>query len=151
MTTPDYDTDYAAWADTQAAALRAKEWAALDIDHLAEEIENVGGSIRKGLVSQLERLLLHLLKWRYDPAEEPRRLWRLSILDARHEISKDLATNRSLRDYPAERLADAYHYARRVVVLDTELPLAIFPEACPWTVAQVLDEEFLPETPEGTP
>jgi hypothetical protein len=151
MTTPDYDTDYAAWADTQAAALRAKEWAALDIDHLAEEIENVGGSIRKGLVSQLERLLLHLLKWRYDPAEEPRRLWRLSILDARHEISKDLATNRSLRDYPAERLADAYHYARRVVVLDTELPLATFPEACPWTVAQVLDEEFLPETPEGTP
>ena len=145
MTTPDYDTDYAAWADTQAAALRAKEWAALDIDHLAEEIENVGGSIRKGLVSQLERLLLHLLKWRYDPAEEPRRLWRLSILDARHEISKDLATNRTLLGFPAERLADAYRYARRVAALETELPLVTFPDACPWTIDQVLDEDFLPE------
>jgi hypothetical protein len=151
MTTPDYDTDYAAWADTQAAALRAKKWAALDIDHLAEEIEDLGGSIRKGLVSQLERLLLHLLKWRYDPAEDPRRLWRLSILDARHEISKDLAENRSLHGYPAERLADAYHYARRVAVLDTELPLTTFPGTCPWTVDQVLNEEFLPETIEDTP
>jgi hypothetical protein len=145
MTTPDYDTDFYTWTQVQAAALRAKDWAALDIDHLAEEVDDLGASVRKGLVSQLERLLAHLLKWRYDPATDTRRLWRLSILDARHEISKDLATNRTLLGFPAERLADAYRYARRVAALETELPLVTFPDACPWTIDQVLDEDFLPE------
>jgi len=145
MTTPDYDTDFYAWTQAQAAAIRAKDVAALDIEHLAEEVEDLGRRVRHAIVSQLERLLLHLLKWRYDPAQDPRRLWRLSILDARHEISHDLADNRSLHGYPAERLADAYRYARRVAAIDTELPLATFPEACPWTIAQVLDEDFWPE------
>jgi hypothetical protein len=145
MTIPDYDTDFYTWTQAQAAALRAKDWAALDIDHLAEEVDDLGASVRKGLVSQLERLLAHLLKWRYDPATDPRRLWRLSILDARHEISKDLATNRTLLGFPAERLADAYRYARRVAALETELPLVTFPDACPWTIDQVLDEDFVPE------
>jgi Domain of unknown function DUF29 len=145
MTDPSYDTDFYAWTQAQAAALRAKDWAAVDIEHLAEEVDDLGASIRKGIVSQLERLLVHLLKWRYDPAQDPRRLWRLSILDARHEISKDLATNRTLRGFPAERLAEAYRYARRVAAIETELPPVTFPEACEWTVNQVLDEDFLPE------
>jgi Domain of unknown function DUF29 len=98
--------------------------AALDIAHLAEEVDDLGRAVRKGIVSQLEPLLLHLLKWHYDPAQDPRRLWRLSIVEARHEISKDLAENRSLHGYPAERLADAYRYARRVAALETGLPLA---------------------------
>jgi hypothetical protein len=93
----------------------------------------------------LERLLVHLLKWRYDPAQDPRRLWRLSLLEARHEISKGLATNRTLCGFPAERLADAYRYARRVAALEAELPLVTFPDAYPWTIDQVLDEDFLPE------
>src|SRR6267142_1516169 len=141
----DYDTVFYTRTQQQAAAIRAKDVAALDIDHLAEEIEDLGRSVQKGLVSQLERLLAHLLKWCYDPATDPRRLWRLSILDARHEISKDLATNRTLRGFPAERLADAYRYARRVAAIETELPLATFPEACPWPLDQVLDDDFWPE------
>ena len=145
MNKPSYDTDFYAWTQEQAEAIRAKDVAALDIEHLAEEVEDLGRNVRHAVVSQLERLLLHLLKWRYDPATDPRRLWRLSILDARHEIGRDLATNRSLHGYPAERLADAYRYARRVAAIDTELPLATFPEACPWTVDQVLDEDFMPE------
>jgi hypothetical protein len=103
MNKPLYDTDFYAWTQEQAEAIRAKNVAALDIEHLAEEVEDLGRNVRHAIVSQLERLLLHLLKWRYDPATDPRRLWRLSIL------------------------------------------LATFPEACPWTVDQVLDEDFLPE------
>jgi hypothetical protein len=105
----------------------------------------LGLSLRKGLVSQLERLFLHLLKWRHDLAQDPRRLWHLSILDARHEISQDLAMSPSLQGFPAERLADAYRYARRVVAIETDLPQATFPETCPWTIEQVLDDAFLPE------
>jgi Domain of unknown function DUF29 len=110
-----------------------------------EEVEDLERSVRHAIESQLERLLLHLLVWRDDPAQDLRRLWRLSILDARHEISKALAEKRSLHGYPAELLADAYRYARGVAALEMELPLAIFPTTCLWTVDQVLDEEFLPK------
>jgi hypothetical protein len=141
----DYDTDFYTWTQTQAAALRAKDWSALDIEHIAEEIDSLGKSDRRALVSHLDRLLLHLLKWRYDPAREPRRGWQLTIRHARRELAQLLADNRSLHGYPAERLADAYRHARGDAAIDTGLPLATFPEVCPWSVAQVLDEEFWPE------
>jgi hypothetical protein len=145
MTTPTYDTDFYAWTQAQAEALRAKDWAALDLEHLAEEIDSLGKSDRRALVSHLDRLLLHLLKWRYDPARDPRRGWQLSIRHARREIAELLADNRSLHGYPAERLADAYRHARGDAAIDTGLPLATFPEACPWKPTQVLDEDFWPE------
>jgi hypothetical protein len=141
----DYDTDFYTWTQTQAAALRAKDWSALDIEHIAEEIDSLGKSDRRALVSHLDRLLLHLLKWRYDPAREPRRGWQLTMRHARRELAQLLADNRSLHGYPAERLADAYRHARGDAAIDTGLPLATFPEVCPWSVAQVLDEEFWPE------
>jgi Domain of unknown function DUF29 len=141
----DYDTDFYQWTQTQAAALRAKEWATLDVENLAEEIESLGKSDRRAIESHLERLLLHLLKWRVDPARDPRRGWQLTIRHARHEIAKLLRDSPSLRDHPAQALADAYRHARGNAAIDTERPLATFPEACPWTIDQVLDEDFLPE------
>ena len=154
-TTPDmaawlnrYETDFYAWTQQQAKAIRAKDVAALDIEHVAEEIDDLGVNIQHAITSQLERLLLHLLKWRYDPAQDPRRGWRVSILDARHEIAKHLRRNPSLRDYPAGECPDAYRYARQVAALETDLPLATFPEACPWLIEQVLDDAFLPEAEE---
>jgi hypothetical protein len=141
----DYDTDFYAWTQVQAAALRAKHLAALDIEHLAEEVEDLGRAVRKGIGSQLERLLLHLLKWRYDPATDPRRLWRVTIRHARREIADELAENRSLHGYPAARLATAYQHAREDAADDTGLSLATFPETCPWTIEQVLDAGFWPE------
>jgi Domain of unknown function DUF29 len=141
----DYDTDFYAWTQAQAAALRATHVAALDIEHLAGEVEDLGRAVRKGIASQLERLLLHLLKWRYDPATDPRRLWRITIRHARREIADELAENRSLRGYPAARLATAYQHAREDAADDTGLALATFPETCPWTIEQVLDAGFWPE------
>ena len=149
MTTPDYDTDFYAWTQTQAAALQAKDWAALDVAHLAEEIADVGNALRFTIESHLERLLLHLLKWRYDPAQDPRRLWRLTIRHARREIAK--RAGGSLQDYPAQYLAAAYHLACEDAADETGLPLTTFPEACPWTPAQVLDPEFWPEPIQGQP
>jgi hypothetical protein len=147
MTTPDYDTDFYAWTQAQAAALQAKDWAALDVVHLAEEIADVGNALRFTIESHLERLLLHLLKWRYDPGQDPRRLWRLTIRHARREIAK--RAGGSLQDYPAHYLAAAYHLTREDAADETGLPLTTFPEACPWTPAQVLDPEFWPEPLQG--
>ena len=143
MTKAAYDTDFYAWTQAQAEALRAKNWAQLDIEHLAEEIESLGRSERYAIESQMERLLLHLLKWLYDPATRPRRGWRLTIEHARREIAKR-ATG-ALRDYSAQYLATAYRHARRDATIHTSRPPATFPDACPWSVEQVLDVDFLPE------
>jgi hypothetical protein len=141
---PLYDTDFYAWAQQQAAALRAMDWAALDVEHLAEEVEDLRKTERKAVRSQLRRLSSHLLKWAYQPT--PRgESWQMTILDARRLVADGLEENGTLtRELPV-LCAWAYPRARREAAKDTGLPLATFPEACPWAVAQVLDEDFWPE------
>jgi Domain of unknown function DUF29 len=146
MTAPNYDADFYTWTQAQAAALRAKDWADLDIEHLAEEIESLGIADEHAITRQLQRLLWHLLKWRYQPTHRTPS-WRRTIRQARDAIGDRLERSPSLRDYPAQRLPLAYRRARRDAVDETGLPLATFPEVCPWTIAQVLDEDFWPEAP----
>jgi hypothetical protein len=71
MNKTTYDTDFYAWTRAQAEALRAKDWPALDLDHLAEEIDSLGIADEHAITRQLQRLLLHLLKWRYQPTHLP--------------------------------------------------------------------------------
>ena len=67
MSDHDYATDFYAWTKVQAAALRNKDWAALDLTNLVEEIDSLGINTEHAITRQLQRLLLHLLKWRYQP------------------------------------------------------------------------------------
>jgi hypothetical protein len=145
MTTPDYETDFYAWTQAQAEALRAKESKTLDWDNLAEEIESLGRSERFAIESHLQNLLTHLLKWRYDPATEPRRGWRITIRNARLDIAKRALGH--LQHYPAQYLATAYRHAREDAADATDLPLTTFREACPWSVEEVLDPNYWPDAP----
>jgi hypothetical protein len=145
MTTPSYDTDFYARTQAQAQALQAKDLAGIDIDHLAEEVADLGSNQRYAIGGQLERLLVHMLKWPYDPAQSPRRGWRVTIRHARREIAKSHGDSPSLRDHLAWYLATAYRHAPEDAADETDLPLATFPEACPWSLAQVLDDAFWPE------
>jgi hypothetical protein len=113
MTTPDYATDFHAWAQAQAEALRVKDWPLLDVENLVEEVEGLAERHRSAMEHQLERLLIHLLKYQYQPEERPRRgrSWRVSIASARHEFSKVIRRNPSLQAYPADCLAHAYRCA----------------------------------------
>ena len=123
--------------------LRAEKWTELDIPNLAEELESLGRSERKELRAYLAGLVLHLLKWRYQP-DYRSRSWRDSIEENRACIPEGLQENPSLgpqRNAPRGR---RYPRARRKAARQTRLPLAAFPEACPWTVDQVLDETFWP-------
>jgi Domain of unknown function DUF29 len=140
----DYDTDFYRRTQTQAAALRAKAFAALDVETLAEEIESLGRNDRRAIVSHMERLQLHLLKWREQPQGRGPS-WRSTIRHARREIAKLLAESPSLHDYPAREMAAAYRHVREDAADETGLPLATFPEACPWAPEQVLDTDFWPE------
>ena len=67
MKTATYDTDFYAWAHEQAALLRSGRLAEADIEHIAEEIETLGRAEKRELVRRLTVLLLHCLKWRFQP------------------------------------------------------------------------------------
>jgi hypothetical protein len=144
MSQPLYDTDFYTWTQTQAEALRAKQWQALDVENLAEEIESLGKRDRRSRDSQLVRLMQHLLKWHYQPLRRSPS-WRRSIYQAQTALEDVLEDNRSLREIPPAHLAKLYERARRLAIQDTGLPLSTFPEACPWTIEQLLAPQILPE------
>ncbi len=138
-----YDGDFFAWSEEQAQLLKTRSRAGLDWDNLAEEIESLGKSQRSEIRNRLVILLQHLLKWQYQPSK--RKIgWKASILEARTRLNQEISESPSLRDYPETVLAKQYSVARLKAAGETELPIDDFPEACPYSVGQVLDEGFYP-------
>ena len=137
-----YDQDFYAWSNQQAALLRAGQLQQADIAHIAEEIESMGKTEKRELISRLTILLLHLIKWRFQPGNRGAS-WEASIRVQRNRLADHLDDNPSLPLLP-KALASAYRDASLEAVAETGLPAATFPEACPWTVEQVLDGWFWP-------
>jgi len=139
-----YDADIIAWANEQARLLRAGRFADLDIEHVAEEIEDVGKSEQRELASRMAVLLMHLIKWQRQP-ERRGSSWQRTIREQRKSISRRLrrtpSLSASLRD--ADWWADAWGDA--VTSTFAEPGLGDLPESCPWSTAQVLDADRLPE------
>jgi hypothetical protein len=138
-----YDEDFYGWTREQADYLRHDKWEKVDVLHVAEEIESLGIHDEHAITRQLQRLLLHLLKWHYQPTHRTPS-WRRSIRQARDAINDRTDRSHSLRDYPAERLDLAYRRARRDAAEDTGLPQDTFPVRCPWEIDEILLEGFLP-------
>ena len=143
MTNISYDRDFYGWAQQQAHALKAKDWAALDLDNLVEEVESLARSEYRGLRSEAQRLLMHALQWCYQPDHRGESC-RHSIEQARDEIGELLRENPGLHARLAEAVTVAYRLARRQASRETHLPLATFPDACPWPLEDVLTEDWLP-------
>ena len=137
-----YERDFVAWTERQAALLRAGDVSALDLEHLAEEIESVGSSERRELRSRLVRLLQHLLKWRFQP-ELRCRSWATTIRVQRDDIAGILEDSPSLRPRVTHILPQAYRRGRDQALDETGL--FALPEECPWTAEQVLSQDFLPD------
>jgi hypothetical protein len=141
---PLYDSDFYAWSREQAELLRRGELARADIEHIAEEIDSLGRTEKRELISRLTVLLLHLLKWRYQPRKRGPS-WEASIANQRDDIAEHLDDNPSLRPLVPQTLAAVYRRASREAVAETGLPATTFPDACPWTAEEALDEGFWPE------
>ena len=146
-----YEQDFYQWTQEQAALLREGAWHDLDVANLVEEVESLGISQKHALGSRLKNLVMHLLKWHYQPSgRQTGHSWRASITNARDEIAMLLEDSPSLRREAPALLTRRYPAARMLAHDETGLPLATFPEVCPWTVAQILDDAFWPEV-ETTP
>lgn len=144
-TAVDYETDVAAWAQHQALMVRLGKWEELDQEHLAEELEALSRREHHELESRLEVLTTHLLTWQYQPTpQDPRRGWRLTIVEQRRRLSRLLHMSPSLRPSLPEVLRESYPYARRLALEETGLPDTVLAPHCPWTAEQALDDDFWP-------
>ncbi len=141
-----YDTDVLLWSQEQARLLRAGRFAELDIEHLADEIEDVGKSEKRELANRMAVLLAHLLKSQVQPANRSNS-WRATIRDQRRRIALAIKETPSLKtvmrnpDWQEDVWLDARNQARKEMGLaDGDVP-----ESCPWTMEQAADAEFWPE------
>ena len=139
-----YDRDFFAWANEQAGLLRAGRLSEADIDHIAEEIESMGKTEKRELVSRLKVLLMHLLKWRFQPTGRSTS-WRLTIEEQRSEVVDHLADNPSLKAQLPETMASAYGNAILAAARETGLDRATFPTTCPWSYEQIVEPVFWPD------
>jgi len=136
-----YDRDFYAWTQEQVALLQTRQFDALDLDNLVEEVESIARQERHLLWHRLRTLLRHLVDWW---GNIPARCiqWEHVIAEQRQEIADILADSPSLAPLALEELADAW--ARVRTPCAEQWTNAAFPTACPWTLAQVLDEDFWP-------
>jgi len=151
-----YQTDYYAWTQQQAAALRglaaARVDSKLDLENLAEEVESLGRSDLNTVRSQVRRIIEHLLKLEYSPISEPRVDWRDSVAQARDEIEDHITASMS-PDVAAD-LDKLFGRARRAAASglikhgEREAARAL-PTSCPYSFEQILDQDWYPPSRHG--
>jgi hypothetical protein len=147
-----YERDYYAWVQDQVAKLRelARRGTdtVLDLENLAEEVDDLGKSERNAVLSQLRRVMEHFLKLEYSPSDQARVGWKRSIVEARLELERCLTP--TLRRVAQQQLAREYAGARKLAALALEehgetSSASHFPKSCPYTLDQVLTEDWYPE------
>jgi hypothetical protein len=144
--TTSYGKDVIVWSQEQARLLRAGRFAELDVEHLADEIEDVGKSEKRELASRMAVLLAHLLKWSRQP-EIRTNSWRSTIIVQRKRVALAIKATPSLKavmrdpDWREDMWLDALAQAQK----ETGLMAEDWPERCPWTMDQAADQDFWPE------
>ncbi|MBD2628316.1 DUF29 domain-containing protein [Trichormus variabilis] len=138
-----YEQDYYLWLETTIEKLREHKFKAVDIDNLIEELETLGRSEKKALRSYLRLIVMHLLKWQYQP-EKRSKSWQITIRNNRFEVEEALEDSPSFKPQLAELLNQCYPRAVMEASEGTGLSATIFPSSCLFTIEQILDQNFLP-------
>jgi hypothetical protein len=146
-----YEQDIDAWIDTQVRLLKQRRLHEIDVAHLIEELQDMGKSNRRELESRLIILIAHLLKWRFQLqalSEQWREFegksWRNTIIEQRAQILFLLRKVPSLKPLLDDAVAEAYPEARNLAARETGLEPDSFPKRAPFTVAEILDQEYYP-------
>jgi Domain of unknown function DUF29 len=144
-----YDRDFFEWTARNAELLRQGCTQEADLEHLAEEIEDLGNRDRRGVENRLVVLITHLLKWKLQPerryAESGSSSWLRTIMEQRRRLRSIFRQSPSLERFASGALPDIYGSAVKEASAETGIPIAQFPGECPFRFDQVLEDEFLPE------
>jgi len=148
-----YEQDLQLWIKQTIDSLKKREFESLDIEHLIEELVDLGKSEKNTLKSNLMILLAHLLKLRVqsDAPESMKGSWYSSVLEHRQRVLNNLADTPSLKHFLPEAIEKAYKDARKLAIKEGKLARFgvkipdenAYPLTCPFSVDQILDEDFL--------
>ena len=145
MTTPNlYEKDFNLWLEQTVNQLKKGNLTDLDIDNLIEEIDSIGRSDKREIYSRLKALLIHLLKWKYQP-EKRTPSWVNTIDEQRDQLELIQKDSPSLTPYFREILLECYQKAVRAASNETHLSPQIFPADCPFNLEQILNPDYLPQ------
>ena len=140
-----YEQDFYLWCLETWPPLGAREFDAIDVPHLIEEIRDLGNNVRSALESDLGGVVLHLLKWQYQPGgRQDSHSWEDSIMEHRRRMHRLLKKSPSLKAHLDEAVSEEYPVHASELPYKTGLPRATFPETCPWTLEQLLNDAFFP-------
>jgi hypothetical protein len=145
MTISLYETDFYAWTEAQVHLLKTQQWDGLDTVNLIEEVETLGRKERQELRNRLAVLIGHLLKWQFQPAQQSNS-WLGTIREQRLQLKLLLQDSPSLKPYLEQALSDAYDLGVALAIRETELNEHVFPADCPFSLGQILELRFLPES-----
>ncbi|GFE69379.1 DUF29 domain-containing protein [Chroococcus sp. FPU101] len=147
-----YDQDYQLWIQNTIKHLQQKEFLEIDIEHLIEELIDLGKSDKKALESNLMILLAHLLKLRVqaDVPESMKNSWLASVDEHRKRVLIDLEETPSLKSYLTTAIEKAYSNSRDLAIKESkrakygvQIPNENnYPLVCPFSIEQILDEDF---------
>ena len=137
-----YEQDFYLWLEEQTQALQEGRYVDLDVENLVEELEALGRAEKNAVLSHLRVLLIHLLKWKYQP-DRRSSSWINTIDTQRDELG--LLLTATLKRYLEENFELTYAKARRSAARETSLSLKTFPLQSPFSVTNVLDEDFFPD------
>ena len=142
-TTSLYDRDYALWLEATIENLRLKNFEQVDWENVLDEFEAMSKRDRRSIKNNLVILLLHLLKWEFQP-EMRSGSWAGSTIKHRQRLRDLLNDSPSLRNYVAEVISLAYSDAIIRAVNETRLDASVFPIDCPYDILNILNPSFLP-------
>jgi hypothetical protein len=141
-----YEQDFNVWVYDTVNKLKSKNFEALDIENVIEEIEGLAARDKRELFSRIVILLAHLIKWQYQPSLRCGS-WRGSIRTQRREINLILTDSPSLKKRSIEINKDERMFKKvlKDVVNDTGLQIEFLPKKNPYKLEDVLNEDFYPK------
>ncbi|MBF0606585.1 MAG: DUF29 domain-containing protein [Magnetococcales bacterium] len=139
-----YEVDFYQWVFYNADLLRQGRFAEIDLENIIEELESMGKNNKRELLSRLEVLIMHLLKWQYQPNRRSRS-WRATIANQRKEIKLLFADSPSLKHNIEIVIVKGFIDAKQIFEVETGISADTLPETCPYTFEQLMDYGFLPE------
>ncbi|MDG2989551.1 DUF29 domain-containing protein [Candidatus Synechococcus calcipolaris G9] len=141
-----YEIDYNLWVIETVKQLEKREFNALDLENLIEEVADLSRRDKRKLESLLTRLIEHLLKLKYWQSEKDQNLghWQGEVRTFRKQIKKELKASPSLKEYCQEVFEECYQDAREIFGDRSQLPLSTFPKKSIADLDQVLDEDWFP-------
>ncbi len=152
MTNKLYHSDLQLWIEQTIQQLQNHEFESLDIEHLIEELVDLGKSEKNTLTSNLKILLAHLLKFKiqHDVPDSMKGSWYSSVIEHRQRVLDNLADTPSLKSFLMEAVEKAYPDARKVAIKEGTLAKfgvrvpeeSEYPISCPFSIGQILNEDF---------